>query len=83
LFAGNSLYRKNKGICRKRKNSKMMAGDYFMAIPREKEENHLNERSVQKIFEAACQNAKITKNVSVHSLRHYVESEIMGCAHLI
>jgi len=47
-------------------------------FPGEKEESHLTERSVQKIFEVACLKAKITKEVSVHSLRHYVEFQIMG-----
>lgn len=38
---------------------------------------HLTERSVQKVFEKACKAAKIKKEASVHTLRHYVESNIM------
>jgi len=43
----------------------------------EKEENHLTERSVQKVFEVACSKAKITKKVSVHSLRHSFATHLL------
>lgn len=46
-------------------------------FPGEKEENHLTERSVQKIFEVACSKAKITKTVSVHSLRHSFATHLL------
>ena len=42
-------------------------------FPGGKEGSYLTERSVQKIFERACQKAKIRSDVSVHTLRHYVE----------
>lgn len=34
-------------------------------------------RTIQKVFQMSKEKAKITKEVSVHSLRHYVESQIM------
>jgi integrase/recombinase XerD len=40
-------------------------------------EGHLTERSVQKVFEKSCTAAGIKKDVSVHTLRHYVECYIM------
>lgn len=46
-------------------------------FPGEKEENHLTERSVQKIFEVACSKANITKEVSVHSLRHSFATHLL------
>lgn len=39
-------------------------------FPGAKENNHLSERSVQKVFKKACRKAKITKDASVHTLRH-------------
>ncbi len=33
--------------------------------------NHLNTRSVQKIFSAACKEAGVLKEASVHTLRHF------------
>jgi integrase/recombinase XerD len=47
-------------------------------FPGENGIGHLTERTVQKIFEKAKEKAKITKDVSIHSLRHYVESQVMG-----
>jgi site-specific recombinase XerD len=35
-------------------------------------------RAVQKVFEQAVRQAGIQKTVSCHTLRHYVESQIMG-----
>lgn len=46
-------------------------------FPGEIEGSHLSERSVQKVFETMCERVGIKKEVSVHSLRHYVESQIM------
>lgn len=39
-------------------------------FPGAKEGKHLSERTVQRVFKNACKKAKITKDVSVHSLRH-------------
>lgn len=46
-------------------------------FPGEQEGKHLTERTAQKIFDTACKKAEIKKDVSIHSLRHYVESQIM------
>lgn len=41
---------------------------------------HLTERTVQKVFQQTLALSGISKNVTVHSLRHYVESGFMGSA---
>lgn len=46
-------------------------------FPGKESVTHLTERSVQKIFEAACIKAKITKKVSVHSLRHSFATHLL------
>lgn len=38
---------------------------------------HLTERTVEKIFENACNSAKIIKHVSVHSLRHSFATHLL------
>ena len=47
-------------------------------FPGATEGKHITERSVQKIFVNAREKAGIRIDVSVHTLRHYVESNIMG-----
>lgn len=42
----------------------------FRLFPGSKYGSHLTERSVQKVFEAACNKPGIRKGISVHSLRH-------------
>lgn len=46
-------------------------------FPGGKEGDHLSERSVQKLFEKACEQADITKDVSVHSLRHSFATHLL------
>lgn len=46
-------------------------------FPGEKENTHLTERSAQKIFESACFKSKITKKVSIHSLRHSFATHLL------
>ncbi|WP_082075220.1 tyrosine-type recombinase/integrase [Desulfosporosinus sp. I2] len=49
-------------------------------FPGEDPINHITERTVQRIFENARNKAEIRKNVSVHSLRHYVDISCKGRA---
>lgn len=46
-------------------------------FPGENNENHLSERSVQKVFETACKRANIHKDVSVHTLRHSFATHLL------
>ncbi|GAB6139062.1 hypothetical protein JCM15060_22510 [Halanaerobaculum tunisiense] len=39
--------------------------------------SHLTRRSVQRIFKKACRKAEITKDVSVHSLRHSFATHLL------
>lgn len=43
-------------------------------FPGSDNENHITERTVQRIFESASEKCGIKKDVSIHTLRHYVES---------
>ena len=46
-------------------------------FPGGKEGSYLTERSVQKIFEMACEKAKIRADVSVHTLRHSFATHLL------
>ncbi|MCM0650030.1 tyrosine-type recombinase/integrase [Clostridium swellfunianum] len=55
---------------------------YFRPIdwlfPGAEKDNPLSTRSVEKIMDKAVKKSGITRPVTVHTLRHYVESNIMG-----
>ncbi|MBM7556311.1 site-specific tyrosine recombinase/integron integrase [Halanaerobacter jeridensis] len=46
-------------------------------FPGGKEGEHLTTRSVQRIFKKACRKANITKDVSVHTLRHSFATHLL------
>ena len=46
-------------------------------FPGKNKDPHLTVRSVQKIFDAAVRNARITKDVSVHTLRHSFSTHLL------
>ncbi|WP_425447921.1 site-specific tyrosine recombinase/integron integrase [Dethiothermospora halolimnae] len=38
---------------------------------------HITERTIQRVFKNACENAKINKNVSIHALRHSFATHLL------
>jgi hypothetical protein len=54
LFVGNHPIERIKGFVEKERIVKRWQNNSLWLFPGEKEENHLAERSVQKIFEAPC-----------------------------
>ncbi|GAB6171381.1 hypothetical protein JCM15765_08590 [Paradesulfitobacterium aromaticivorans] len=40
--------------------------------------SHITSRDIAFAFDEALKRTNITKNVSIHTLRHYVEPQIMG-----
>lgn len=46
-------------------------------FPGQDRDGHLTERTVQKVFEQAKKNAGITKQASVHTLRHSFATQLL------
>lgn len=54
-----------------------LAGEGQWLFPGQSTRDHLTEHTVQKVFEQAVRNAKITKKVSVHTLRHCFATHLL------
>ena len=55
----------------------LMYKPHSWLFPGENPDNHITERTAQKVFQNGKKKAKITKNVSIHSLRHSFATHLL------
>ncbi len=55
----------------------LMYKPHSWLFPGENPDNHITERTAQKVFQNCKEKAKITKNVSIHSLRHSFATHLL------